>query len=105
VPYQVSDSPFEGTIVSDDTVQRKRAVVFMQPNWKGVCADTVAQARAVAGENYVVLMADMFGAGYGDTPKTREHLAAGMKAVRSARRTADAKGTAQSPRFVDRQSR
>jgi dienelactone hydrolase len=81
VPYEVNGRQFEGMIVYDDTVQRKRPVVFMQPDWKGVCADTVAQAHAVAGEDYVVLMADMFGAGYGDTPKTREQLAAGMKAV------------------------
>jgi dienelactone hydrolase len=81
VPYQANDRQFEGMIVYDDTVQRKRPVVFMQPDWKGVCPDTVAQARVVAGEDYVVLMADMFGAGYGDTAKTREQLAAGMKAV------------------------
>jgi hypothetical protein len=29
----------------------------------------------------MLVMADMFGAGYGDTSKTREQLAAGMKAV------------------------
>ena len=81
VPYEVNDRYFEGMIVYDDTVQRKRPVVFMQPDWKGVCAETIAQAHAVAGEDYVVLMADMFGAGYGSTPKTREQLAAGMKAV------------------------
>jgi dienelactone hydrolase len=81
VPYQVNGRQFEGMVVYDDTVQRKRPIVFMQPDWKGVCADTVAQAHAVAGADYVVLMADMFGAGYGDTIKTREQLAAGMKAV------------------------
>jgi dienelactone hydrolase len=81
IPYQINDKRFEGMIVYDEAVQRKRPVVFMQPDWKGVCADTVAQAHAVAGEDYVVLMADMFGAGYGDTSKTREQLAAGMKAV------------------------
>src|SRR5262249_47545710 len=47
----------------------------------GVCADTIAQARIVAGKDYVVLMADMFGRGYGDKPKTRDELAAGMRAV------------------------
>jgi dienelactone hydrolase len=46
-----------------------------------VCTDTIAQARIVAGKDYVVLMADMFGSGYGDNPKTREELAAGMSAV------------------------
>jgi dienelactone hydrolase len=81
VPYQVDGKSFEGMIVYHDGVKTKRPVVFMQPDWKGVCADTIAQARTVADKDYVVLMADMFGAGYGDKPKTREELAAGMRAV------------------------
>jgi dienelactone hydrolase len=81
VPYQVDGRQFEGMIVHDDGVKAKRPIVFMQPDWKGVCADTIVQARIVAGKDYVVLMADMFGAGYGDKPKTREQLAAGMRAV------------------------
>lgn len=81
VPYQVSGRPFEGTIVYDDSVKAKRPAIFMQPDWKGVCADTIAQARTVAGKDYVVLMADMFGAGYGAKPKTYQELMSGMKAV------------------------
>jgi dienelactone hydrolase len=81
VPYQVNGRQFEGMIVYDDSVTAKRPIIFMQPDWKGVCADTIAQARIVAGKDYVVLMADMFGSGYGDNPKTREELAAGMSAV------------------------
>jgi len=81
VSYQVNGRPFEGMIVYDDSVAAKRPAVFMQPDWKGVCADTMAQARAVAGKDYVVLMADMFGQGYGDRPKTQEELRAGMSAV------------------------
>ena len=81
VPYQVDGRQFEGMIVHDEGVRAKRPAIFMQPDWKGVCADTIAQARIVAGKDYVVLMADMFGAGYGDKPKTREQLAAGMRAV------------------------
>ena len=81
VPYQVDGRQFEGMIVYDDSVKAKRPVIFMQPDWKGVCADTIAMARTVAGKDYVVLMADMFGKGYGDKPKTREQLAAGMRAV------------------------
>ncbi len=49
----------------------------MQPDWKGVCADTIAQARTAAGKDYVMLMADMFGKGYGDKPKTPQELRAG----------------------------
>ena len=81
VPYQVNGRQFEGVIVYDDSVAAKRPAIFMQPDWKGVCADTMAQARPVAGKDYVVLMADMFGRGYGDKPKTQEELRAGMSAV------------------------
>ncbi len=58
-------------IVYDESVTAKRPSIFMQPDWKGVCADTIGQARTVAGKDYVVLMADMFGAGYGAKPKTQ----------------------------------
>ena len=81
VPYQVNGRQFEGVIVYDDSVKTKRPVIFDQPDWKGVCADTIEQAHTLAGKDYVVLLADMFGAGYGDKPKTREELRAGMTAV------------------------
>jgi dienelactone hydrolase len=85
VPYQYNGRQFEGMIVYDDSVKGRRPAVFMQPDWKGVGADTIAQARAVAGKDYVVLMADMFGKGYGDKPKTQEELRAGMSAVHKDR--------------------
>src|SRR5215831_11018481 len=81
VAYQVNGRQFEGMIVYDDGVKAKRPAIFMQPDWKGVCAATVAQAHTVAGKDNIVLMADMFGAGYGDRPKTQQELAAGMRAV------------------------
>ena len=81
VPYQVNGRPFEGVIVCDDSVKGKRPAIFMQPDWKGVCADTIGQARTAAGKDYVVLMADMFGTGYGDKPKTQQELRSGMLAV------------------------
>ncbi len=83
VAYQVNGRQFEGMLVYDDCVSTKRPAIFMQPDWKGVSPDTIAQARAVAGKDHVVLMADMFGAGYGDKPKPREELAARMRAVHS----------------------
>ena len=81
VAYQHNGREFEGLIVYDDSVKTKRPVVFMQPDWKGIDKDTTGQARTVAGKDYVVLMADMFGKGYGDKPKQREELRAGMLAV------------------------
>jgi len=85
VPYQVNGGQFEGMIVYDDSVTAKRPAIFMQPDWKGVCADTIAQARTAAGKDYVMLMADMFGKGYGDKPKNQDELRAGMLAVHKDR--------------------
>jgi len=84
-PYQVNGRQFEGMIVYDDGVTAKRPAIFMQPDWKGVCADTIAQARTAAGKDYVMLMADMFGKGYGDKPKNQDELRAGMLAVHKDR--------------------
>jgi len=85
VAYLVNGRQFEGMIVYDDNVTAKRPAIFMQPDWKGVCADTIAQARSVAGKDYVMLMADMFGKGYGDKPKNQDELRAGMLAVHKDR--------------------
>ena len=81
VPYEVNGRPFEGKIVYDDSVKGKRPALYMQPDWKGVDKDTTGQAREVAGKDYVVLMADMFGKGYGDKPKDQDQLRTGMLAV------------------------
>jgi dienelactone hydrolase len=85
VPYQINGRQFEGMIVYDDSVKGKRPAIFMQPDWKGIDPDTIGQARTVAGKDYVVLMADMFGAGYGAKPKDQTQLRAGMLAVHQDR--------------------
>jgi dienelactone hydrolase len=85
VPYDVDGRQFEGMIVYDDSVKTGRPAIFMQPDWKGVDKDTIVQAKSVAGKDYVVLMADMFGKGYGDQPKNQDQLRAGMLAVHKNR--------------------
>jgi dienelactone hydrolase len=81
VPYEAQGRKFEGMLVFDDSVKAQRPAIFDQPDWKGVSPDTIAQARVVAGKDYVVMMADMFGIGYGDKPKTQADLRASMLAV------------------------
>jgi len=85
VPYEVDGRQFEGKLIYDDSVKGKRPAVYMQPDWKGVDADTTGQAKEVAGKDYVVLMADMFGKGYGDKPKDQDQLRTGMLAVHKDR--------------------
>jgi dienelactone hydrolase len=82
VGYEVNGRQFEGMLVYDDSVKGKRPTLFMQPDWKGVCPDTIAQAKSVAGKDYVVLMADMFGVGYGAKAKTQDDLMKASRAVR-----------------------
>src|ERR1700691_2118418 len=82
VGYEFGGKKYEGMLVYDDSVKAKRPAIFMQPDGKGVCPDTIAQARAVAGKDYVVMMADMFGVGYGAKPKTQQDLMAAAGALR-----------------------
>jgi dienelactone hydrolase len=81
VPYELNGKKYEGVLVYDDSVKEKRPAIFMQPDWKGICSDTIAQARTVAGKDYVVMMADMFGVGYGEKPKQQADLMAASSAV------------------------
>ncbi len=86
VPYEIKGKQyagrqFEGAIVYDESVAAQRPAIFMQPDWKGVCADSLGQAREVAGQDYVVLVADMFAKGYGEQERSEQELRAGMLAV------------------------
>lgn len=82
VPYELNGRSFEGVIVcGEDATDRKRPVLFMQPDWYGVCDETIAQARELAGDRYVVFLADMFGADYHGDTKQFDDLLAGMLAV------------------------
>lgn len=76
VGYQVKGRNFEGAFVYDERRTGKRPAILMQPDWKGVCADTIEQAKLIAGSDYVVFMADMFGVGYGAKAKTPADLMA-----------------------------
>src|SRR6266403_3862226 len=59
-------------VCSSDLEHAKgRPLLLMAPNWRGVTKENVAVARALAGEGYVVFVADMFGAGKG--PKGTEN--------------------------------
>jgi dienelactone hydrolase len=64
VAYEVHGKPHEGTIVYDEMIERPRPALYMQPNWYGVCDKNRAQAASIAGRDYVVLLADMFGANH-----------------------------------------
>lgn len=64
IGYEIDGKKFEGMLVYDDSVKTKRPAVLMMPDWDGVSPKSVGQAKLVAGERYVVFVADMFGVGY-----------------------------------------
>ncbi len=82
VSYEFQGRKFEGMVVADDSVAGARPVLLMQPDWKGVGPETLKQAREIAGRDFVVLMADLYGADYDGENRTREELMASVKALR-----------------------
>ncbi len=74
VPYEHGGRTFEGMLVYDETVTAKRPTILMQPDWLGVCRNSIDMAHDVAAKDYVVMIADMFGTGYGAREKTFDEL-------------------------------
>jgi dienelactone hydrolase len=52
-----------GALVYDEKISRKRPAVLMAPNWLGVTEQAIERAKLVAGDRYVVFVADMYGQG------------------------------------------
>ena len=63
VEWKVGTQAFSGVLVYDDASREKRPGLVMVPDWKGVTAAAVEQAKDVAGDDYVILVADMYGKG------------------------------------------
>ena len=63
VEWRVGDATFSGYVVYDDEDDDLRPGLVMVPNWMGVTDDAVERAKAVAGDDYVVLVADVYGKG------------------------------------------
>jgi dienelactone hydrolase len=68
VEWQLDGTTFSGVLVYDDGDSDKRPGLVMVPNWKGVNDSAIAKATQLAGDDYVVLVADVYGKGV--RPKT-----------------------------------
>jgi dienelactone hydrolase len=62
VEWTVGGERFSGFLVYDDTGDNQRPGLVMVPNWMGVNDLAVERAKEVAGDDYVVLVADVYGA-------------------------------------------
>ena len=61
VQWTLDGTTFEGVLVHDDAANGPRPGLLMVPNWRGVNASAVEKARRMAGDDYVVLVADVYG--------------------------------------------
>jgi dienelactone hydrolase len=61
VEWTIGEERFSGVLVYDDANAIKRPGLVMLPNWMGVSSDAIAMAKRVAGDDYVVLIADVYG--------------------------------------------
>jgi dienelactone hydrolase len=83
VPYQIDGEAFEGLLIYDDSVSGPRPGLLMVPDWLGVSENSAKQAELVAGDKYVVFMADMYGKAV--RPANAEEAKAAAGAVRADR--------------------
>src|SRR5690606_14194007 len=79
VEWKVGDQAFSGVLVYDDDSPDKRPGLVMVPDWMGVTDDAVAQAKDVAGDDYVILVVDMYGKNV--RPKNGEEAQAQVKTL------------------------
>jgi dienelactone hydrolase len=83
VPYEIDGEAFEGMLIYDDSVSGPRPGLLMVPDWLGVTENSVKQAELVAGDKYVVFMADMYGKAV--RPSNAQEAGAAAGAVRGDR--------------------
>ncbi|MBD4969262.1 dienelactone hydrolase family protein, partial [Xanthomonas citri pv. citri] len=61
--WTIGKDTFSGVLVYDDAGAAKRPGLVMVPNWRGVNDSAVTKAKQLAGDDYVVLVADVYGKG------------------------------------------
>ena len=77
VSWMVDGTDFDGFIVYDDASAAPRPGLLMVPNWYGVTDAAVEKAKTIAGDDYVILLVDMYGRGVRPTSPQEAGKAAG----------------------------
>jgi dienelactone hydrolase len=76
VEWTIDGTTFEGRLVFGDGLHGKVPGLVMVPNWMGVTEESITRAREIAGNRYVVLVADVYGKGVrpADKAQAREQV-------------------------------
>lgn len=59
--YDVGGKKMQSVLVYDDAAKTPRPGLVMTPDWLGINADNIALAKQIAGTDYVILVADVYG--------------------------------------------
>jgi dienelactone hydrolase len=63
IKYPMGSLTAEGALIYDEAAAGKRPAMLMAPNWMGMTDKAIERGKLVAGDRYVVLVADMYGQG------------------------------------------
>lgn len=77
IRYQVGGKEMQSVLVYDDAVKTPRPGLVMTPDWLGMNENQVALGKQVAGKDYVVLVADVYGVDV--RPKNADEAGAATK--------------------------
>lgn len=79
IDYEVGGKKMQSVLVYDDAVKTLRPGLVMTPDWLGITPDNLALAKQIAGKDYVILVADVYGAD--QRPKNADEAGAATKAL------------------------
>jgi dienelactone hydrolase len=77
--YDVGGKPMQSVLVYDDAAKTARPGLVMTPDWMGMNDDQIALAKQIAGKDYVILVADVYGTAV--RPKTADEAGAAAKSM------------------------
>lgn len=61
VDWELDGTAYQGVLVYDEAGAAKRPGLLMTSSWMGITDHAIEQARTVAGDDYVILIADVYG--------------------------------------------
>ena len=102
IKYPMGGRTAEGALVYDEKISGKRPALLMAPNWMGMTEQAIERGKLVAGDRYIVFVADMYGQGtrpadFGEAAQLanplRENAAEQRKRIRAAYDAMIAEGT------------
>jgi dienelactone hydrolase len=79
VAYEVGGKSMQSVLVYDDAVKTPRPGLVMTPDWLGMNDNQIALAKQVAGKDYVILVADVYGTAV--RPKNPDEAGAAAKSM------------------------